>query len=183
MATSTTERAGAAPTGVVPPPATEPDPRFELLDRSLKKARYAQDELIELLHAAQDVFGYLSPEVLGYLARELRLPPSRVFGVASFYHLFSFAPSGAHTCTVCTGTACFVKGADGIVARIEAEHGVLAGGTTADGRLGLSTGRCLGSCGLAPVVVIDGVVHGNLGPDEIAALVREAIADDGGGES
>lgn len=138
------------------------DERFAVLDKSVRRARSAQDQLIELLHVAQDVFGCLSDDVLTYLARQLRLPPSRVYGVATFYHLFVFEPPGAHTCTVCTGTACFVKGADEIVRAVSEAYGVAPGGTTEDGELTLSTARCLGSCGLAPVVVIDGAVRGHL---------------------
>lgn len=138
------------------------DERFALIDTALKRARYAQDQLIEILHTAQEVFGYLSEDVLLYIGRALRLPPSRVFGVATFYHLFTFDPPGDHTCTVCTGTACYVKGADAIVAAIGERYEVAAGGTTEDGRFTLTTARCLGSCGLAPVVVLDGQVRGHL---------------------
>jgi bidirectional [NiFe] hydrogenase diaphorase subunit len=152
------------------------DQRFALLDGSIRRARHAQDELIELLHVAQAIFGYLSEDVLRYLAHELRLPASRVFGVASFYHLFTFKAPGRHTCTVCTGTACFVKGADAIVAALEAAHAVLQGETTEDGRLTLSTGRCLGSCGLAPVMVLDGEVYGKQTTAVALAHVDAALA-------
>ena len=91
------------------------DNRFELVDKQLKRGRYSQDQLIETLHVAQDVFGNLSEDILVYVARALRLPPSMVYGVATFYELFTFDPPGDHSCTVCTGTACFVKGADDIV--------------------------------------------------------------------
>lgn len=162
------------------------DERFAIIDKSLTRGRYAQDHLIEVLHVAQDVFGYLSHDVLHYLARELRLPPSMVFGVATFYHLFSFDPPGAHTCTVCTGTACFVKGADGIVARLQETYAVAAGATTEDGDLTLFTARCLGSCGMAPVVVVDGEVRGHQTPDDASREVEAALAgpggDAGGGE-
>ena len=91
------------------------DERFAVVDKHLKRVRGAQDQLIETLHVAQDVFGYLSDDVLMYVARALKLPPSMVLGVATFYHLFRFEPAGEHSCSVCTGTACFVKGADAIV--------------------------------------------------------------------
>lgn len=151
------------------------DERFALLDRSLRKARYAPDQLIELLHVAQEVFGHLSEDVLLYLARALRLPPSRVYGVATFYHLFTFEAPGAHSCTVCTGTACFVKGADAIVGAVTGAFHVQPGATTADDQLSLSTARCLGSCGLAPVVVIDGVVHGHEQPDSVTSALQDAL--------
>ncbi len=103
------------------------DNRFELVDKHLKRGHYAQDQLIETLHVAQDVFGYLSEDILVYVARALRLPPSLVYGVATFYELFTFDPPGDHTCTVCTGTACFVKGADAIVQGVSDRYGVPAG--------------------------------------------------------
>jgi bidirectional [NiFe] hydrogenase diaphorase subunit len=154
------------------------DERFALIDTALKRARYAQDHLIEILHVAQEVFGHLSEDVLRYVGDALHLPPSHVFGVATFYHLFTFEPPGDHTCTVCTGTACFVQGADEIVAAIARRYGVAAGRTTEDGRLTLSTARCLGSCGLAPVAVLDGQVRGHLdAATTVAALERNLALD------
>lgn len=152
------------------------DERFGMLDKALKRARYSQDQLIEVLHTAQELFGYLSPDVLIYVGRALKLPLSRVFGVATFYHLFTFDPPGDHSATVCTGTACFVKGADHIVAALSREYGIAVGGTTEDGRFNLKTARCLGSCGMAPVVVFDGDVRGHLTDDRAVAEVAEILA-------
>lgn len=172
-----------APPRTAPTPAGSKDPhpsgdeRFALIDTALKRSRFAQDHLIEVLHVAQGVFGYLSEDVLIYVGRALRLPPSRVYGVATFYHLFTFDPPGDHTCTVCTGTACFVKGADDIVAAIQREYGLASGGTTDDGRLTLSTARCLGSCGLAPVAVLDGEIRGHLDAAATLAVVEVNLAD------
>jgi len=129
-----------------------------MLDASMKRQKFAPDALIEVLHTAQELFGHLSHDLLYYVARALKLPPSRVFGVATFYNLFTFTPPGRHTCVVCTGTACYVKGADAILARIEKTLGVAAGKTRADGEVSISTARCLGACGLAPIVVYDGEV-------------------------
>ncbi len=154
------------------------DERFGLLDGTLRRARHEQDQLIEILHAAQEIFGYLSDDVLLYVARALRLPRARVYGVATFYHLFSREPLGEHSCSVCTGTACFVKGADAIVEALQREYGILAGQTTEDGRFTLSTARCLGSCGLAPVGVIDGEVRGHLDVEEARQLVAAALEHD-----
>lgn len=149
------------------------DDRYLVIDKHLKRARFSQDQLIETLHVAQDVFGFLDESILVYVARALRLPPSMVYGVATFYQLFTFDPPGDHTCTVCTGTACFVKGADDIVAQVGEAYSIGAGDTTADGTLTLKTARCLGSCGLAPVVLLDGAVHGRENADEVlAALTR-----------
>lgn len=137
------------------------DDRFLVVDKHLKRVHHSQDQLIETLHVAQDIFGYLSDDVLIYVARALRLPPSMVLGVATFYHLFDLEAPGEHSCSVCTGTACFVKGADAIVLALREAFEVAPGDTTEDGYLTLRTARCLGSCGLAPVVVYDGDVAGH----------------------
>ncbi len=165
---------------MVPPPPQEPHPsgdeRFALLDKSLRKARYRQDQLIEVLHAAQEVFGYLADDVLLYVAQALRLPRSRVYGVATFYHLFTREPMGEHICSVCTGTACFVKGADAIVDAMVSEYGIQPGETTEDGTLTLTTTRCIGSCSLAPVTVVDDDVRGHLTAEEALQMVVDRLA-------
>ena len=151
------------------------DNRFELVDKHLKRGRYAQDQLIETLHVAQDVFGNLSEDILMYVSRALRLPPSMVYGVATFYELFTFDPPGDHACTVCTGTACFVKGADDIVQGVSNAYNVPAGDTAEDGSLTLKTARCLGSCSLAPVVVFDGDVLSHQTTESTLELVAAAV--------
>jgi bidirectional [NiFe] hydrogenase diaphorase subunit len=151
------------------------DDRFLVIDKHLRKVRFSQDQLIETLHIAQDVFGYLDESILTYVSRAFRLPPSRVFGVATFYELFTFDPPGDHTCTVCTGTACFVKGADAIVGAVSQAYDVASGATTDDGAVTLKTARCLGSCGLAPVVLLDGEVIGKEGPDQIISRLGELV--------
>lgn len=152
------------------------DPRFALVDRVLTRSRYSQDALIEVLHAAQESYGYLSGEVMEHVARELRLPASWVYGVATFYNFFSLEPGGEHTCIVCMGTACYVKRAVEIVSALESEFGAKVGNTTADGKLSLSVGRCLGNCGLAPMLTLDGRVLGNQSPGSTVAAVRGALA-------
>jgi bidirectional [NiFe] hydrogenase diaphorase subunit len=137
------------------------DKRFKLLDAAMKRHQYQPDALIEVLHTAQELFGYLEHDLLLYIAYNLRLPPSRVYGVATFYHFFSFTPKGEHSCIVCMGTACYVKGAATLLATLEQQAHVKAGATTADGKLSLLTARCLGACGIAPAVVFDGAVAGN----------------------
>jgi bidirectional [NiFe] hydrogenase diaphorase subunit len=154
------------------------DNRFKMLDASMKRHRHAQDALIEVLHTAQELFGYLRTDLLQFIAHGLKLPPSRVYGVATFYHSFSFAPKGRHTCVVCTGTACYVKGADALLEAVEHEWGTPAGKTTADGQVTIMTARCLGACGLAPVAVYDGEVAGAQAP--ASALDRmKGWRDDG----
>jgi bidirectional [NiFe] hydrogenase diaphorase subunit len=145
-------------------PKTAPHPsgdnRFRILEATMKRHQHQPDALIEVLHKAQELFGFLADDLLLHIAHSLRLPPSRVYGVATFYHFFSLAPQGEHTCVVCLGTACYVKGAARLLAALEQELGVTAGNTTPDNRLSLMTARCLGACGIAPAVVFDGAVAG-----------------------
>jgi len=152
------------------------DPRFTSLDATLKRWQFQQDALIEVLHKAQELFGYLGRDVLLYVARALKLPPSRVYGVATFYHLFSLRPQGKHTCVVCMGTACFVKGADRLERAVEQCAGIKAGETTPDKCLSLLTARCIGACGIAPAVVYDGTPAGHQTPEDALRLVKEWLA-------
>lgn len=148
------------------------DPRFLAVERTIKQYQFRADALIEVLHVAQEAFGYLSEELMSYVARQLKIPYSRVYGVATFYHFFSLEPRGKHSCVVCTGTACYVKRSSEIVTRLEQEFDVRAGKTTADGALTLSTVRCLGSCGLAPVMVLDGETVGRCSSESAVAAVH-----------
>lgn len=148
------------------------DERFGYLDTAMKRHRHRPDSLIEILHTAQELFGFLEDDVLRYVSRGLRLPPSRVYGVASFYHLFTFSPKGKHSCSICTGTACHVKGADELLTLIEQMTGVHAGRTAEDGSISVETARCIGACGLAPIVIFDGDVIGHLTTDQVAERVK-----------
>ena len=109
------------------------DKRFKVLDITMKRSQYRQDALIEVLHKAQEAFGYLEKDVILYIAHSLKLPPSRVYGVATFYHLFSLKPAGKHTCIICLGTACYVKGGGDIITDMENHLGIGIGETTPDG--------------------------------------------------
>jgi len=137
------------------------DKRFKLLEVTMKRHQFRQDALIEILHAAQELFGYLEQDLLYFVARHLKLPPSKVYGVATFYNFFSLKPHGEHTCVVCTGTACYVKGADALLRAVEEAVHIKAGETTPDSKVSLVTARCLGACGIAPAVVLDSNVRGN----------------------
>lgn len=152
------------------------DARFRLVDRTLERFQFQQDALIEVLHTAQEVFGYLDEGLLVYVARQLRLPLSWVYGVATFYHFFSLKPQGEHTCIICMGTACYVKRAADILTAMQSTYGIEAGQTTADGKLSLSTARCLGSCGLAPLVVLDGEVIGRQSPEHTLERVHAIVS-------
>ena len=151
------------------------DARFKLVDRALKRLQYQQDALIEVLHVAQEAFGYLDESLLVYVARQLKLPPSWVYGVATFYHFFSLNPKGEHACIVCMGTACYVKGAAEIAARLQQEYGIKAEETTPDGKFSLSEARCLGSCGLAPILVLDDEVLGKETAESVLAKVKAVL--------
>ena len=151
---------------------TAQDKRLKLLDGTMKRYRYQPDALIEVLHTTQELFGYLRTDLLSYIALGLRLPPSQVYGVATFYHFFSLAPKGRHSCAVCMGTACYVKGAATILAALEKLSGIHSGETTGDGDLSLSTARCVGACGLAPAVVYDGAVSGSQTPESAAGRLE-----------
>jgi bidirectional [NiFe] hydrogenase diaphorase subunit len=157
--------------------ATHPsgDNRFRILEATMKRHQHQPDALIEVLHKAQELFGYLSNDLLLHIAHSLRLPPSRVYGVATFYHFFSLAPQGEHTCVVCLGTACYVRGASELLAALERESGVKAGATTPDNRLSVMTARCLGACGIAPAVVYDGAVAGQQTVDDVVRRVLETL--------
>ena len=151
---------------------TTVDKRIKALDIAMKRNHYSQDALIEILHKAQESFGYLEPEILEYIARQLKLPLSRVYGVATFYHLFSLKPSGVHSCVVCLGTACYVKGGGKIIAALEEELGIHAGETTSDKQVSLVTARCIGACGIAPAVVFDGNVTGKQEPETVLQQIK-----------
>ncbi|MEI7471675.1 MAG: NAD(P)H-dependent oxidoreductase subunit E [Chitinophagaceae bacterium] len=138
------------------------DPRVKLLAAKIKKENYRPDALIEILHTAQNAYGYLPINVLKYITKALRLPPSRVFSTVSFYHFFSLKSKGEHTCLVCTGTACYVKGAAALLDAIEKNFGLKPGQVSADNKLGVQMARCIGACGLAPAVVLDEEVIGKI---------------------
>lgn len=148
------------------------DKRFETLDAAMRRQQHRADALLELLHAAQGLFGFLADDVLIFLARGLGLPLSRVYGVATFYNLFTLAPKGEHTCTVCLGTACYVKGAGDILAGLAEAHGAGAGQTTADGKLSVVVARCIGACGAAPAVAFDQELRGEQTRAGVLARVR-----------
>ncbi|MGB7441073.1 MAG: bidirectional hydrogenase complex protein HoxE [Coleofasciculaceae cyanobacterium] len=154
---------------------TSGDKRFKVLDVTMKRAQNRPDALIEVLHKAQEAFGYLEEDVLLYVARGLKLPLSQVYGVATFYHLFSLKPSGAHTCVVCLGTACYVKGAAALLEKMAQEFQLSPGETTPDNQMSLVTARCIGACGLAPAVVFDGEVAGNQTPESVLERVQASI--------
>ena len=141
------------------------DPRDEALDRAMARHQYSGDALIEILHAAQQLYGYLSPPLLRKIARRLMLPPSRVLGVATFYHLFRFAPPQNHSAVVCLGTACYAAGGTDLMATLRCRNNT-AGWT-------IEAGRCVGSCGLAPIVIYDGKPMSKVTRAQLEARIKE----------
>ena len=142
-----------------PEPPNE-DLRWKPVIATMRRYGFAQHALIETLHTVQSTFGYQDEVAMRFVAESLRVPLSRVYGVATFYHFFQLKPPGEHTCVVCMGTACYVKGAASILSAVEQQLGVKAGETTTDGSVSLVTARCLGSCGVAPALVFDNEVAG-----------------------
>jgi bidirectional [NiFe] hydrogenase diaphorase subunit len=153
--------------------APKTDPRLKLIAARIKKENYKPDALIEILHTAQSAYGYLPKEILLYISKALHLPPSRVFSTVTFYHFFSLKSKGEHTCIVCTGTACYVKGAHAILNKLKQQFSLKPGQVTADNKLGVQVARCIGACGLAPAVVIDNDVQGKVSADEIIRTINE----------
>jgi bidirectional [NiFe] hydrogenase diaphorase subunit len=151
------------------------DERYKAIDRTLRQFKFEKDALLEVLNTAQEAFGYLSEDLLIYVSQKLDLPLVKVYGVATFYHMFTFTPLGAHNAIVCTGTACHVKGSDKIVETVAEAFKISTGETTPDGLLSLTSARCIGSCGLAPVIVLDGKVHGKETPEGLLRRVREVV--------
>jgi bidirectional [NiFe] hydrogenase diaphorase subunit len=151
------------------PVAPSADKRWRLVDATMRRLGNESHALIEALHTVQESFGYLDTDSLRYVANSLRVPLSQAYGVATFYHYFSLKPPGAHTCVVCTGTACYIKGASKLLQTIEQKFGIRPGETTEDGQLSLVTARCLGSCGLAPVAVFDQQISGMVTQEALLA--------------
>ncbi|MCX8150413.1 MAG: NAD(P)H-dependent oxidoreductase subunit E [Candidatus Bathyarchaeota archaeon] len=136
------------------------DNRKLMLEKAIKDHQYQASALLEILHKAQELYGYLNREILSFVASSLKLPPSHVYGVAAFYNYFRLKQPGEHVVTTCMGTACYVKGAEDIISAVEKEFNVKRGDSTADGKLSIFTTRCIGACAMAPSIVIDDEVVG-----------------------
>lgn len=152
------------------PPSS--DKRWKIVDSKMRRYNYQAHSLIEILHTVQESFGYLDENALKFVAAALHVPPSRVYGVSTFYNFFSLKPQGAHTCVVCLGTACYVKGGANVLAAIETCAGIKRGETTPDKQLSLLTARCIGACAIAPTVIYDGVVAGHQTPQQAVERIK-----------
>lgn len=155
------------------PAAPSQDKRWKIVDATMRRVGQRSRGLIETLHTVQEAFGYLDETALRYVAISLRVPLSRAYGVATFYHFFTLKPAGEHTCVICLGTACYIKGAPQLVDAVKRELGIAPGDTTPDRKVSVLSARCLGSCGLAPAVVYDNEVAGKVTPEQLRKQVAK----------
>lgn len=147
------------------------DERFIKIDQILDLNGRDESFLIQNLEQIQHVLGYLPEDVQAYVAEAMNIPLSKVYGVVTFYALFNTEPIGKYKISICMGTACYVKGSGKIMERFEKELGVKVGGTTEDGLFTLEACRCLGACGLAPVLTVNGKVFGRLTPEDVPGII------------
>ena len=130
-------------------------------------------EVINVLHKVQGEFGYLPAEVQELVAKELNIPVSRVYGIVSFYSFFTMTPKGEHPISVCLGTACYVRGAEKVLDELKRQLGIGVGEVTPDGKFSLTCLRCVGACGLAPVIEVGEKVYGRMTPDRVKDVLAE----------
>jgi len=130
-------------------------------------------ELINVLHKCQENFGYLPAEVQEVISNELDVPVARIYGVVTFYSFFTMTPKGKHPISICMGTACYVRGAEKVLEEFKKELGLQVGQTTNDGKFSLSSLRCVGACGLAPVVMVGDKTYGRVAPDDVRNIIKE----------
>ena len=143
------------------------------LDEFMAGQEKGRNSLITVLHKAQELFGYLPVDVQKHIADALGLSVSEVLGVVTFYHYFSMQPRGRHSVNVCMGTACYVRGAKKVMQALQEKLGIKKGETTPDRRFSMTTQRCFGACGLAPVIMIDNDVHGRITPQKLANILAK----------
>ena len=153
----------------------EIDNRRLLLEKVLKEHNYQESALLEILHRAQEIYGYLDKDLLMDVAGSLNIPPSHVYGVTTFYSFFKLRKPGEHIVTGCLGTACYVKGVEKIIEAIEYEFNLKRGGSTADGKLSLLITRCIGACAMAPNIVIDDEVIGKATEEIVIEKIKNVL--------
>lgn len=139
--------------------------------------RNEKGALMPVLQEAQNIYGYLPAEVQTVIAEELGVSLAEVYGVATFYSQFTLTPKGKHKISICLGTACYVKGSDKILEAVEHELRISCGNCTPDKKFSIDSCRCVGACGLAPVMIIDGEVYGRLSPADVKGILDKYIQD------
>ena len=152
---------------------SESHQKYDELREYILKIKNTPGPLINVLHKAQEIFGYLPIEVQKFVAKELGVPMSQVYGVVTFYNFFTMKPRGKFVINVCLGTACFVKGANKVMENFEEELGIKHGDTTKDMIFTLSSARCFGACGLAPAVMVNEDVYGNVDKKKIKEIIKK----------
>jgi NADH:ubiquinone oxidoreductase subunit E len=156
-------------------PATK-DKKLEELTNYIAQstdAQHPESSLIAVLHRAQKIYGYLPRHAMDTISDKMNIPAAHIWGVATFYHFFKLNPPGKFQISVCLGTACYVKGAADVLDAIKDQLKIDVGQTTQDGLFSLEGARCLGACGLAPVIMINDKIHGDLDPDKTKKLIEE----------
>lgn len=152
--------------------------KFEELGTYIDSLPSKKGELIRVLHRAQSIFGYLPKEVQFFVARKMDVPTSKVYGVVTFYSYFSMIPKGEHNISVCLGTACYVRGAEPVLDEFKKQLGISCNETTADGKFSLNALRCVGACGLAPVVMVGDEVYGRVTKDMVKDILASCLTQD-----
>ena len=152
---------------------------YKQLDEFIDGLPTKQGVLITVLHEAQEIFGYLPAEVQNHVATRLDVPASKVYGVVTFYSFFTMTKKGKYRMAVCMGTACFVRGAGKILEKLENDLHVKAGTTSEDGMWSVDSVRCVGACGLAPLITVNGKFHGRLTDKDVPKIIEECLAEGG----
>lgn len=149
------------------------DPKREALEQLLVKWKGMKGALIPVLQGCQNIYGYLPRDEMEFISKEMKVPFSEIYGVATFYAQFKLKPRGRNIVRVCLGTACHVRGGAKIFARVQSELGIQDGETTDDLRYTIESVACIGACGLAPVIMVNDETHGRLTPDKIPAILAQ----------
>lgn len=159
----------------------ETSSKFNDLEKFIKTQKNKEASLIPVLHKAQELYGYVNEETQVFIAKKLGIPPSQVYGVVTFYSYFTTEPKGEFVISVCTGTACFVRGAGDILQEFKSQLSIKEGETTKDGLFTLDTLRCVGACGIAPVVSINNKVYGQFSKSEVSNILKscEELSENG----
>ncbi|HNY06682.1 MAG TPA: NAD(P)H-dependent oxidoreductase subunit E [Bacteroidales bacterium] len=152
-----------------------PESKLAEIKAICKEFNNEKGELINILHKVQTSFGYLPAEVQEVISREINVPLATVYGVVTFYSFFTMIPKGEHPISICLGTACYVRGAEKVLDEFKKQLNLQVGDTTPDGKFSLSCLRCVGACGLAPVVMIGEKVYGRVAPDGVKDIIAEYV--------
>lgn len=152
---------------------SEKNEMFKELEAYINALPSKEGALIEVLHRAQHIFGYLPEEVQAFVAEKLEIPVSKVYGVVTFYSFFTTEPRGKYVINVCMGTACFVRGAGDVLKEFEKQLNLKSGETTPDMKFTVGSLRCVGACGLAPVVTVNDKVYGHVTADQVQKIISE----------